>query len=126
MLDCSPSPNGLALAPDGRALFVAVTRDAAVWRAAVMPDGNLSKVDRFVSFFGATGPDGIAFDPQGRLWVAHPSGQCVWVVAPSGEIAQRVRLSDGAFPTNLTFSVDGTKAHIIASGMGAIFTAQAT
>jgi gluconolactonase len=118
-----PSPNGLALAPDGRALFVAVTRDAAVWRGALMPDGNLGKVGRFVSFFGATGPDGIAFDSRGRLWVAHPSGGCVWVVEASGEIARRVRLPEGAFPTNLAFTPDGTEACITASGTGAIYRA---
>ncbi len=121
LLNNVPSPNGLALSPDGTALFVAVTRDAAIWRAAVMPDGNLSKVGRFASFFGATGPDGIAFDRRGRLWVAHPSGQCVWVLAPSGEIARRVSLPEGAFPTNLAFAADGSAAYITASGAGAVF-----
>jgi gluconolactonase len=115
-----PSPNGLALAPDGKALFVAMTRDAAVWRAALMPDGNVGKVGRFASFFGATGPDGIAFDPGGRLWVAHPSGDCVWVLAPSGEIARRVRLPPGAFPTNLSLGADGSFV-ITASGTGSLY-----
>jgi gluconolactonase len=118
-----PSPNGIALSPDGKSLFVAMTRDNAVWRAAVMPDGNVSKVGRIVSFFGATGPDGIAFDPRGRLWVAHPSGDCVWIVATCGEIAGRVRLPAGAFPTNLAFANDGSHALITASGEGALYRA---
>jgi gluconolactonase len=124
LLSNVPSPNGLVLAPDGKALFVAVTRDASVWRGALMPDGNLSKVGRFVSFFGATGPDGLAFDAHGNLWVAHPSGQCVWVVAQSGEVMRRVRLPAGAFPTNLAFSHDASTAFITASGLSSIFVAK--
>lgn len=115
-----PSPNGLVLAKDGKSLFVAVTRDASVWRAAIMPDGNVGKVGRFVSFFGATGPDGMALDAQGRLWVAHPSGDCVWVVAASGEIARRVRFPSAAFPTNLALDTQGD-FYMVASGTGAIY-----
>jgi gluconolactonase len=118
-----PSPNGLALSPDGKALFVAVTRDSAVWRGALMPDGNLSKVGRYASFFGATGPDGIAFDRNGCLWVAHPSGCCVWVLEPSGQVQRRIHLPEDAFPTNLAFTPDGKRACITASGLGAVFTA---
>ena len=121
VLNNVPSPNGLALSPDGRALFVAVTRDASVWRGAVMADGSIGKVGRFVSFFGATGPDGLAFDALGRLWVAHPSGESVWIVAASGEIEGRVRLAAGAFPTNLAFFPDGRRAAITASGEGAVY-----
>jgi gluconolactonase len=124
LINNGPGPNGIALSPDGKSLFVAMTRDNAVWRAAVMPDGNVSKVGRFVSFFGATGPDGIAFDARGRLWVAHPSGDCVWIVAASGEIAGRVRLPAGAFPTNLAFAHDGSHALITASGEGALYRAR--
>ena len=90
-----------------------------------MNDGNLSKVGRFVSFFGATGPDGIAFDSLGRLWVAHPSADSVWVVGRSGEIAARVRLPEGAFCTNLAFSRDDALAYITASGVGAVFATPA-
>lgn len=115
-----PSPNGLVLSKDGKSLFVAVTRDASVWRAAVMPDGNVGKVGRFVSFFGATGPDGIALDQQGRLWVAHPSGDSVWVVATSGEITRRVRFPKGAFPTNMALDAAGD-FFITASGSASIY-----
>lgn len=120
-----PSPNGLALAPDGKALYVAVTRDASVWRAPLLPDGNTTKVGRFASFYGATGPDGIAFDTHGRLWVAHPSGDCLWVLSPSGEITRRVRLPAGAFPTNLSLRPDGEFV-ITASRSGALYRVDAS
>jgi gluconolactonase len=124
LISNGPSPNGIALSPDGKSLFVGMTRDNAVWRAALMPDGSVSKVGRFVSFFGATGPDGIAFDSYGRLWVAHPSGDSVWIVAPTGEISGRVRLPAGAFPTNLAFDKRGEFALITASAEGALYRAR--
>ncbi|MFX8156757.1 SMP-30/gluconolactonase/LRE family protein, partial [Acinetobacter baumannii] len=65
-LDCllsnGPSPNGLVLTPDESALFVAMTRDNAVWRLPLLADGSTSKVGRFAQFYGTSGPDGMAMD----------------------------------------------------------------
>ena len=65
-LDCllsnGPSPNGFALTPDESALFVAMTRDNAVWRLPLLADGSTSKVGRFAQFHGTSGPDGMAMD----------------------------------------------------------------
>ena len=76
-LDCliatGISPNGLVLDPGESVLFVAMTRDNAVWRAPFMKDGSVSKVGRFCSTFGASGPDGLTMDSAGRLFV----GACV-------------------------------------------------
>ena len=68
------------LDPGEAVLFVAMTRDNAVWRLPFMKDGNVSKVGRFCSMFGASGPDGMTVDKAGRLFVAHASlGPCVRV-----------------------------------------------
>ncbi len=51
-LDClintGISPNGLVLDPSENVLFVAMTRDNAVWRAPFMKDGSVSKVGRLL------------------------------------------------------------------------------
>ena len=59
LIDTGISPNGLVLDPAEKVLFVAMTRDNAVWRVPLMKDGGVAKVGRFVSTFGASGPDGI-------------------------------------------------------------------
>ena len=46
-----------------------MTRDNAVWRAPFMKDGSVSKVGRFCSMFGPSGPDGMTMDGKGRLFV---------------------------------------------------------
>ena len=49
LLDTGISPNGLVLDPHEAVLFVAMTRDNAVWRMPLMRDGSVSKVGRFCS-----------------------------------------------------------------------------
>ena len=66
------SPNGLVLDPSESVLFVAMTRDNAVWRMPFMKDGSVSKVGRFCSMFGPSGPDGMTMDDAGRLFVGTP------------------------------------------------------
>ena len=72
-LDClianGVSPNGLVLSADESVLFVAMTRDNAVWRVPLQGDGSVSKVGRFASFHGTSGPDGLAGPgrPGGRV-----------------------------------------------------------
>ncbi|MGL4287673.1 MAG: SMP-30/gluconolactonase/LRE family protein, partial [Phreatobacter sp.] len=66
LIDNAPSPNGLALDRDGRFLFVAVTRGNAIWRGPLLADGSVSKVGAFRTFFGTSGPDGLAVDQDNR------------------------------------------------------------
>uniref|UniRef100_UPI001954421B SMP-30/gluconolactonase/LRE family protein n=1 Tax=Stenotrophomonas maltophilia TaxID=40324 RepID=UPI001954421B len=82
----APSPNGLALDRDGRFLFVAVTRANAVWRGPLLADGSVSKVGAFRTFFGASGPDGLAVDQDNRLVVAHASLDAAFVLNSRGEV----------------------------------------
>jgi len=111
-LDClistGISPNGLVLDPSESVLFVAMTRDNAVWRAPFMKDGSVSKVGRFCSLFGPSGPDGMTMDSAGRLFVAHASLGHVFVFAPNGEIIARIKSCAGGSCTNVAI---GGAAH---------------
>ena len=86
LIDTGISPNGLVLDPQEAVLFVAMTRDNAVWRMPFMKDGSVSKVGRFCSMFGPSGPDGMTMDKAGRLFVAHASLGHVFVFAPERRI----------------------------------------
>jgi gluconolactonase len=104
-LDClihtGISPNGLVLDSREAVLFVAMTRDNAVWRAPFMKDGSVSKVGRFCSLFGPSGPDGMTMDAAGRLFVAHASLGHVFVFAPNGECIARIKSCAGNSCTNV-------------------------
>lgn len=80
-----PSPNGIALSPDEKFLFVACTRGNCVWRMPLQTDGSVSKTGQFFTSYGTSGPDGLAMDTSGRLLVANPGLGYVWVINPRGE-----------------------------------------
>ncbi len=128
-LDCllanGPSPNGLVLSQDEQVLFVAMTRDNAVWRLPLLPDGSTAKVGRFALFHGTSGPDGMAMDRKGNLLVAHASLGSVFVLSPQGEVIARIRSCRGATTTNLAFGgPEGRTLFITESETGTVLTAE--
>lgn len=106
-LDCllsnGPSPNGLVLSAEEDALFVAMTRDNAVWRLPLLADGSTSKVGRFAHFHGTSGPDGMAADASGNILLAHASLGAVFVLGSQGAVVARIVSCRGATITNLVF-----------------------
>jgi len=124
LIDTGISPNGLVLDPAETVLFVAMTRDNAVWRLPLMRDGNVSKVGRFCSLFGTSGPDGLTMDAKGRLFVAHASLGHVFVFAPNGELLARIKSCAGPSCTNV--AIDGAereRLYITESASGTILVA---
>ncbi|KQX23026.1 SMP-30/gluconolactonase/LRE family protein [Variovorax sp. Root434] len=128
LLDNIPSPNGVALSPDGRVLYLAVTRGNCVWRVPLLPDGSVSKVGQFFTSYGPSGPDGLAVDAQGRLLVANPGLGYVWVLNSRAEPVEVLRGPSGASTTNLVFGghegrtlyvTDSTHGHILMADMDA-------
>lgn len=119
----APSPNGIALSGDGRVLFVAVTRGNAVWRGPLLPDGSVSKVGAFRTFFGTSGPDGLALDAAGRLVVAHASLGCAFVLNPRGEVTHIVRSPTGQTITNVAFRPGTSELVLTDSEQGVVLSA---
>jgi gluconolactonase len=107
LIDTGISPNGLVLDPSETVLFVAMTRDNAVWRVPLTKDGGVAKVGRFCSTFGTSGPDGLTMDRAGRLFVAHASLGHVFVFAPNGELIARIKSCAGPSCTNV--AIGGNK-----------------
>ncbi|NDY93608.1 SMP-30/gluconolactonase/LRE family protein [Ideonella livida] len=98
-----PSPNGVALSPDGRVLYLGVTRGNQVWRVPLLPDGSVSKVSAFFTSYGPSGPDGLAVDEAGRVIVANPGLGLAWVLNPRGEPEEVLRSAAGSSFTNVAF-----------------------
>jgi gluconolactonase len=124
LIDTGISPNGLVLDPAEATLFVAMTRDNAVWRMPFMKDRSVSKVGRFCSMFGPSGPDGITMDKSGRLFVAHASLGHVFVFAPNGELIARIKSSAGSTCTNVAIGGNNAdRLYITESATGSILVA---
>ncbi|HEY2935235.1 MAG TPA: SMP-30/gluconolactonase/LRE family protein [Gaiellaceae bacterium] len=100
--------NGLAFGPDG-ALYVAETLSGAILRYAPQDGGfgqasvfgNVNDPDKPDVF---RGPDGMAFDVDGNLWVAVYGQGDVTVLDPHGEVVRRVE-TPGPQTTNVCFGL---------------------
>lgn len=103
LLSNVPSPNGVALSPDERVLYLGVTRGNQVWRVPLLEDGSVSKVSAFFTSYGPSGPDGLAVDSAGRVIVANPGLGLVWVLNHRAEPEIVLRSCAGSSLTNVAF-----------------------
>jgi gluconolactonase len=97
--------NGLAVAPDGRHLYVAETFANRVSRIAVADDGSAGACAQVAATPGAW-PDGLAFDVAGNLYVGCYEPSQVLRVDPDGRVEVLFREWSAhllAHPTNLAF-----------------------
>ena len=104
-------PNGLALTPDGRILYVTETAGNRILRFQVNEDGSLGARENFVFLNildGSTpedmwlGPDGMKVDQAGNLYITQYPGGKMYKVDKEGNLLHVFRFSgDGV--TNLTF-----------------------
>jgi gluconolactonase len=126
LMDNIPSPNGLVLSKDEKALFVAVTRANQVWRLPLHPDGTTTKVGVFINLSGGlAGPDGIALADDGGLVVAHCGLGAVWLFDRLGEPRHRIDSCESIWTTNVAFGgPDGKTLYITESESGSILKAE--
>lgn len=110
LVDTVPSPNGLVMNLHENVLYVGVTRDNAIWRLPIMPDGTVSKVGRFIQLSGShSGPDGIALDAEGGAIVAVPSTS-VWRFDALGRPTHVLDAGDDIFCTNIAFGGEANRS----------------
>jgi gluconolactonase len=81
-------PNGIALSPDERYLYVGNwdEKKKVVMRYETKPDGTITKGRLFFNMTSAPGQDaldGIKVDKAGNLYVSGPGG--LWVISPDGK-----------------------------------------
>jgi gluconolactonase len=94
-------PNGLALSPDERTLYVDDSPRRLIRAFDVAPDGALSNGRLFADMSSEAdgSPDGMKFDVHGRIYCTGPGG--IWLYEPDGALIGLVRLPQQ--PANLTF-----------------------
>ncbi len=112
-------PNGIALSPDEKTLYLAQSDGkATLWKAfPVNPDGTLgaSRVLADVTAMSQSGKyrgscDGLKVDQSGNLWATGPGG--VHVMSPEGKLLGRIECQMAC--GNCCFGDDGTTLYICA------------
>lgn len=110
-------PNGIALSPDGKHLYIVLSNKPGVERAAIQPDGSLGRPEHVVTL-EKTVPDGLAFDVDGNLYIACYAPDIIYRLSPSGNVSvvaedpERVTF---AAPTNIAFGGADMKTLLVAS-----------
>ncbi len=113
-------PNGIALSPDGKLLYIAESEAGRVITFAVDEDGNLGDrrsfvVVRFVDPVSGVDayPDGLKIGPDGNIYIGQFSMGRIVVVSPAGDFVEAHDVPSPAAP-NLAFSKDGKTIFIMA------------
>lgn len=125
LLDNVPSPNGLVLTPNEEILYLAVTRNNAVWRVPLLPDGNLGRVGIFIQMSGGMGPDGMAIDAEGNLAICHVGMGSIWLFSRLGRPLAEIQSCTGIGTTNAAYGgPDGRTIFVTESETGTILSAR--
>ncbi len=87
-------PNGIALSPDGRRVFVSDTLNAHVRSFALQPGPSLESAEVFYEVDGKEPghADGMVFDREGNLYCTGPGG--IHIVSPSGALIARLLVAE--------------------------------
>jgi len=127
LLSNVPSPNGVVLAPDEQVLYLAATRGNCVWRVPLFKDGGIGKVGQFFTSFGPVGPDGLASDEAGHLFVANPGLGLVWMLDGKAQPVALLKGQDGSSTTNMAFGgADNKTLYVTDSTNGTVLVAALT
>ena len=108
-------PNGIALSPDGKTLYVANSDEKKrIWmRYDVAPDGSVSNGRLFADVTAEKEeglPDGFKVDSQGNIWSSGPAG--IWVFSPDGKHLGTLKTPE--VPANCNWGDDGKTLYITA------------
>jgi gluconolactonase len=125
-------PNGLAITPDDKTLYVIDSHNIAggnrkIWAFDVRPDGALRNQRLIFDFGRGRGGDGMRLDTQGNLWVAagvlkprhaHETADVqtgIHVISPDGKLLGRIPIPEDVL-TNLTFAGADFKTLFVTAG----------
>lgn len=125
-------PNGVAVTPDNKTLYVADSNgrpggNRTIWSFDLSEEGTPGKRKLVFDFGTGRGADGIKLDERGNLWVAagiafpRNSGETnsvppgVYVITPQGQMIGRIPIPEDLC-TNLAFGGPDRKTLVVTAG----------
>lgn len=87
--------NGIALSPEGRILVVEAY--------GLMWVGRDGAKEWLIEKLGEHPGDGFCFDVEGRIYVASPLANAIYILEPDGRLGEIIQLPEGSLVTNVCF-----------------------
>ena len=109
-------PNGIALSPDGRHLYISDRGTQKLHRYRVEEDGSLAGRKIIYDFSPDRGIDGMCLDTKGNIYGAAGKGKTtgLFVISPGGQLLLHRPMPE--FSTNVSFGgKDGRDLYLTAS-----------
>ena len=107
-------PNGIALSPDEKYLYVNDTTKKIIMRFALQPDGGIANGEIITDMNSDTRPgvpDGMKVDQKGNIYCTGPGG--FWIMSPEGKHLATVNMKE--LPANLAWGdADGKTLYLTA------------
>ena len=114
-------PNGIALSPDEKILYVTnggpAPNQRKIFAYDVQSDGTVKNRRVLVDLTGEKGlggPDGVKVDRQGNVYTAATGG--VWIASPGGKRLGLIRAPEGLRFANLAFGDPDSKTLYLVTG----------
>jgi gluconolactonase len=108
-------PNGIAVSPDEKFLYINDSAKRQVWRFEIQPDDTAINGRLWLNMSSdkAAGvPDGMRVDKKGNVYDAGPGG--IWIVSPEGKHIGTLLIPPPDRPTNLAFGgADGKTLYLM-------------
>jgi gluconolactonase len=106
-------PNGIALAPDEKLLYVGDSRRGKLYAFDIAPDGSLSGQRLLADLKSAEkgAVDGMKVDERGNIFTTGPGG--IWVIDPKGHRLGRIRAPE--IPANCAWGDPDYRALYLAT-----------
>ena len=122
------SPNGVALSPDGKTVYIADTETSRIVAYDVIAPGKV-KLNAFPAIYGGRLVcglpgyqkfDSMAVEANGNICVATLITGHITVIAPDGRVVRQAKMPD-VYPTNICFGgPDLRTAYITLSAEGSV------
>jgi len=126
VLDALPYPNSVTLSPDGRMVYLSLTRANCIWRLLADGPETPPMAGVHIALSGGLGPDGLAMHPAGLLAVAQAQAGRAYLFDALGDLIARFDTPGGAWTTAVRFSPDGRSLLIVEARTGALYRADIT
>lgn len=111
LIDDLKRPNGVAVAPDGKTLYVADNDAGLVMAYDIVEPGKTSNPRVFAQPGGKGGPDGMTTDRRGNLYAAWFSANTVYVWNAEGEPVATIAFGPDQ-PSNVELTADEDTIYI--------------